>query len=323
MKTVMMQRGARTVIHTCGKVQPGEQVIIITDGEEMTRIAAALAGEAYALGAHPAIINMLPRQSDGQEPPRAVAVAMRASDIFFSVVTTSITHSQAVIDAIGAGSRGIMMSQFTEDMLVSGGIEADFAAVAPVCRALSEAMADSELIRLTNPFGTDLTMSSRGRKGNAMTCMVDAGQFSAIPNVEANVAVLEGTAEGVIAVDASIPYAGIGLVQEPVMVGVRKGMIVSIEGGADADRLRTDLESMNDPMVYNIAELGIGVNPQCRFIGAMLEDEGVWGAVHIGIGTNETVGGTVRAACHYDLILTQCTLLADGREIIKDGDICI
>lgn len=48
--------------------------------------------------------------------------------------------------------------------------------------------------------------------------------------------------------------------------------------------LKRDLEAKNDPNVYNIAEMGVGFNPQCRFMGFMLEDEGVFGSAHIGIG---------------------------------------
>jgi leucyl aminopeptidase (aminopeptidase T) len=45
--------------------------------------------------------------------------------------------------------------------------------------------------------------------------------------------------------------------------------------------------------------------------------------VHIGIGTNVTVGGKVRAAIHYDLIVTKATVIADGRTVLKDGEVCV
>ena len=53
----------------------------------------------------------------------------------------------------------------------------------------------------------------------------------------------------------------------------------------------------------------------------MLEDEGVRGSVHIGIGTSITLGGTVKAACHYDLIMTEATVTADGVTLLKDGKV--
>ena len=87
--------------------------------------------------------------------------------------------------------------------------------------------------------------------------------------------------------------------------------------------LEKDLASKEDPNVYNIAELGVGLNPQCRFIGFMLEDEGVRGSVHIGIGTNITLGGNLKAACHYDLIMTEPTLLADGEMLLHNGQVML
>jgi leucyl aminopeptidase (aminopeptidase T) len=216
-----------------------------------------------------------------------------------------------------------MMSQWTEDMMIGGGIEADFRGVAPVCKAVANAMAGARLVRLTTPFGTDLTMCTEGRQGNSFTCMVSKGQFTAVPNVEANVAPIEGSAEGVIVTDASIPYAGIGLLEEPVICRVEKGLIVAIEGGRQAKDLTSILASKHDPNVYNIAEIGVGLNPKSVFTGIMLEDEGVWGSVHIGIGTNATVGGRVRAAIHYDLIMTKSTIVADGRKVLENGQICV
>ena len=83
--------------------------------------------------------------------------------------------------------------------------------------------------------------------------------------------------------------------------------------------LADDLESRNDPMVYNVAELGVGLNPKCILQGIMLEDEGVYGSVHIGIGTNITLGGTIKAAIHYDLLMFNATIEMDGNIILENG----
>ena len=130
---------------------------------------------------------------------------------------------------------------------------------------------------------------------------------------------LEGTANGVIVANASVPYIGIGVLEEPIVCQVKDGRIISMEGGRQAEMLKRDLDSKNDPNVYNVAEMGMGLNPKCRFCGFMLEDEGVRGSIHIGIGTSITLGGVVKAACHYDLIMTGATVVADGRTILRDG----
>jgi leucyl aminopeptidase (aminopeptidase T) len=161
-------------------------------------------------------------------------------------------------------------------------------------------------------------MDITGRPGNALYCIVEPGQFSPVPNVEANVSPIEGTATGRIVVDASIPYLGIGLIEQPILVEVKDGFITSIEGGRQADVLGRDLASHGDRNSFNIAELGVGLNPKCKMIGIMLEDEGVLGSAHIGIGTNITLGGRIKAPCHYDLLVWNPRIEVDG-EVVIDG----
>jgi leucyl aminopeptidase (aminopeptidase T) len=320
MKKILMSKGARTIVEVCAGTTAGEQAVIVTE-PEMLPLAEAIAAAVYAVGAEPLITLMTPRASDGQEPPPTVAAAMKASQVFFNVVRTSITHTRATRDAAAAGARGMMMTQFTEEMLIHGGIEADFRALAPRCQAVAAAMAGARTIRLTSPHGTDLTLSADGRRGNALTCLISPGHFTTVPTIEANVSPLEGSAQGTIVADASIPYIGIGLLRQPVTATVERGMIVAIQGGPQADQLAKNLASKQDPQVYNVAELGVGLNPHCRFIGSMLEDEGVDGSVHIGIGTNITLGGHIKAACHYDLIMTGATIVADGRTVLERGEV--
>jgi leucyl aminopeptidase (aminopeptidase T) len=152
---------------------------------------------------------------------------------------------------------------------------------------------------------------------------VERGEFSTVPTIEANFSPLEGTAEGILVADASIPYLGIGVLKEPVKCLVEKGFIARIEGGYQADILKTDLESRKDPNSYNIAELGVGLNPESRMTGIMLDDEGVFGSVHIGIGSNITLGGNIKAAIHYDLLMWRATLELDGKVILEGGHLKI
>lgn len=318
MENIYMSRGASKVINVCAKVQPGEHVLIITEQSRFS-IAQALATEVYRVGAEPTVCIMQPRGQDSEEPPQLIAAAMKASDAFLSVVGKSITHTNAVKDAIAAGSRGLVLTHFTEEMLVHGGIEADFEEAKRVCIAMAQGMAGAEKIVLTAPGGTHLEYSAKGRRGNHLYCMVEPGQFSTLPTVEANVSPLEGTANGVFVADGSIPYIGIGVLEEPVTFKIENGRIVDISGGYQARVLAENLASKNDPNVYNLAEHGVGLNPNCRFCGFMLEDEGVYGSCHIGIGTSVNLGGTVKAACHYDAILKNGTIVADGKLLMENG----
>ncbi len=324
MKKIMMAKGARSIVEINLGVKENEHIAIITEPKQM-KIAEALAAAVVAAKAEPSIHILMPRERDGEEPPKTVAAAMKESDGFISAVYTSITHTHAVKDACANGSRGIMLTQFNEDQLIKGGVHADYYKAADNCKKVAKTLAGAKVIRITTPFGTNLILSGEGRRGNAMTGLVKAGEFGPVPTVEANVSPVEGSANGVIVADASIPYIGIGLLKTPVKMEVKDGYILpeSITGGEEAKKLANDWINKNDKNVYNVAEVGVGLNPECKFTGSMLEDEGVFGSLHIGVGTNITLGGIIKAPCHYDLIMTKSTLIADGITILKDGELMI
>jgi 2,5-dihydroxypyridine 5,6-dioxygenase len=41
--------------------------------------------------------------------------------------------------------------------------------------------------------------------------------------------------------------------------------------------------------------------------------------MHIGIGTSTNLGGTVKAATHFDAVMSRPTLPVDGEILIQDG----
>lgn len=321
MEWTRMMRGAKAILDKCAVVQPNEKVLIITD-TKLINIGQVLAAAAYERDAEPILTVIKPRDMDGQEPPEPVAEAMKSADVVLAPVSRSITHTRAVKEAAEAGARILVMTAFTERLMISGGIEADFKAQRPICQRLGNLFTAAQTARLTTPVGTDLTMNISGRRGNALTCVVDEpGLFSPVPNIEANVSPVEGSAQGRIVVDASIPYIGIGLLRQPVEMTVEKGFITEIRGGEQAEKLKRDLEEKGDPNVYNIAELGVGLNPKSEMTGIMLDDEGVLGSCHIGIGTNITLGGTLKASVHYDLVMWGPTLELDGEIVIERGNL--
>ena len=320
MKQIETIRGARTIVETCAGVKAGESVLIITD-TNMVEIAEVLAMAVKERDAEPILAVMIPRKGHSEEPPACLAEAMKKADVVLTPVSTSITHTLAMKDAAAAGARAIVMTAFTEDLLIRGGIQADFRKQKPICLEVARRFKEASSVKLTSPGGTSLTMRKEGRRGNALYCLVGPGEFSTVPTIEANFSPLEGTAGGIIAADASIPYLGIGVLKEPVKCRVEKGFIVGIEGGHQAEVLKKDLESRNDPNSYNVAELGLGLNPESRMTGIMLDDEGVFGSVHIGIGSNITLGGNVKAAIHYDLLMWKATIELDGKVILEKGDL--
>ena len=76
---------------------------------------------------------------------------------------------------------------------------------------------------------------------------------------------------------------------------------------------------MDDSNIYNVADLGIGLNPCSETTGSMMEDEGVFSTCHISIGDNTSFGGLVKAKSHFDLIMRVSTITIDNELLQKDG----
>lgn len=319
MKSILMTRGAGRILDVCAHLQQGETVVIATDFVN-SRLAEIVAAAATDRGAEVTIATMPPRQFDGAEPTEPVAAALKQADLVISLVTQSITHSTAIKESIQGGARGIMLSAFVERQLMGGGIDADFEAIAPLGQRVADLLAAARTARLTTPGGTDFHLDLTDRPGNAHTGLAhDPGVFTTVPNIESSISPVEGKSYGRFVADASIPYYGIGLLSEPVVYDVEDGRVTNITGGVQADQISAMMASADDTSVYNIAQLSFGLNPLCPMSGIMLDDEGVYGTSHIGIGTSTSLGGTVKAAMHYDVLMWKPTLELDGEVVLKEG----
>ena len=73
----------------------------------------------------------------------------------------------------------------------------------------------------------------------------------------------------------------------------------------------------------NIAEFGVGTNPKARISGNILEDEKVFGTVHIALGSNYDFGGHVKVPIHLDGIIKNPTVLIDGEYLFRNGNLVI
>ncbi len=323
MQIAGIMNGARKIVRTLARVTSGEQVLVAAD-TKTAAVAEALAAAALEITPDVVTTFMTPREVDGDEPPAIVAAALLAANVALLPVSYSISHSTATRRALEGGTRVLSLPAATPDQLVRGGAEADFEAQAPVVRRVAERLSAASTAHLTTPAGTNCIFDLRGRKGNAHDCILDRpGKFSAFPNIEANISPVDGTAEGVIVFDGSIPNLRLGgLLRDAVICTVSKGSIVKVDGGCEAAMIRQVWAGMGDAAVYNIAQLAIGLNPAILMLtGVWAQDHGAFGTVHIGIGTSANLGGTTKAAAHFDGMMNRPTLKLDGQPLLVDGEL--
>ena len=147
------------------------------------------------------------------------------------------------------------------------------------------------------------------------------GIWGNLPAGEAFAVPLEGTGEGqLVAAAGWFPN-----LSEDMIFRLEKGEVVEIQGGGtvgDKFRRLLDLGS-EDPICVarrNLAELGIGTNPNARKPDNVLEAEKIKGTVHIAIGDNIHMGGHVEADLHEDFVQPEADLILDGKPVIAGGE---
>lgn len=322
MHDVFMIKGAKIIIDTCTKPKPDEKILIVTDYHKFN-IANVLVSALNERGFKPTLSMMFPNELDGEEPPKVIAQAMLSADLIIMPVSKSISHSQAVKDALDNGARVLAMSAFVEEQMYKGGINADFEKQKKICLQFAKYFSDSNIIHISSEGGTNFSANLTNRKGNAHYCIVEnPGEYSAVPNIEANISPVEGDSEGCIVIDGSVPNFDIGLIRTPIKMPIKNGLIENIQGGQEAEKIKVILDELNSPMAFNIAQIAIGLNPKCRYFnGIMLNDHGVYGSAHIGFGTSHNLGGDIIAPLYFDGMISNPTISFDKRVVIKDGKI--
>lgn len=319
-KDQSMPYGMKQLLTSITHLKSNEKVLVITDdgASDIGEFVYEHARKFFATS----MIRMSPRKNHGEEPPDTVRAAMMNCDVAFGATTMSMFHTQARIEASKQGRmRWVGMQDYAFDMFEKGGLTADFDEIAEEINRVAEHF-QGKTFTLRAPGGTNMTCSVEGRKpvfdyGTSRT----PGSASFPPNAEVALGPVENTAEGILVFDGSIPHPLLNMLDEPVTCKVEKGYITEITGGKEANILRKILADYNDQTVYNIAELGLGLNRKNVICGRMAPDEGSYGNIHIGIGKNLNFGGHIDSPLHLDLLIRDVTIDIDGRRIMTEGEL--
>jgi leucyl aminopeptidase (aminopeptidase T) len=333
-----IRQGVLNMLEVNLAVREGETVLVMTDPptlaqwnefpvdqiEEalercvLARLVADLAAEAMPA----ARTTFLPYPCTGRfgaELDPETAEKMRRSDVVVAINNYSLTHTRAAQEACRAGARVASMPRFLAEMF-EGPMTADYHQVAEDSRRMAELLTKASSALLTTPHGTELTMDLGGRSGD-----VDSGFVAGLerpinlPGGEAFVVPVEGKAEGKVVVTPR----GYAPLKENMTIHFHAGEVTDIQGGGsvgDEYRLLLELPTPGlQPGRRNLAELGIGTNPQAKSVKTTLEAEKIMGTVHVAIGDNSVMGGTVQADLHQDFVLWEPDLSLDGHMVIKGG----
>jgi leucyl aminopeptidase (aminopeptidase T) len=317
--SVELLSASTVAIRDCMGARPGERVLVVTD-EPLRAIGLALQRAARDLGLEVLLVEMLPRRSNGEEPPPEVAELMKQADVVLCPTSKSLTHTDSRRAASLAGARVATLPGVTEEIMIRC-MNADYDEIAARTCRLCERLELTKTVRVTAPAGTDITMPIAGRQAHASSGLFrKKGQWGNLPTGEAYLAPLEGRSEGVVVVDGSM--AGVGLISSPLRIVVEGGYATEITGGREAGVLVRLLEPHGRD-ARNVAEFGIGTNDKATLTGVILEDEKVMGTIHVAFGDNKSMGGSVRVASHLDGLVKNPTVWFDDAKVIEEGRLLI
>lgn len=303
---------AEGVLSSCLAVKKGEEVLIVTDNTRK-EIGEALYEAAGNLGCERLLMVMNERELSGQEPPKAVAAAMKSADVVIAPTAQSLTHTNARIEAAKAGTRMATMPGITEEMFSQGAMTADYSKVEKLTAVVTEMLSKASVAKIEKD-GHVLTININGRDGVPSPGVYrEPGKCGNLPSGEAYIAPLEDGSEGEMIIDGSM--VGIGKLDSPLHMVISGGKLRSVTG-EKSENLDVLLKNETNG---TLCELGIGTNEAAVLNGIILEDEKVYGTVHIAFGTNTSFGGVNKAECHMDGIILRPTLYLDDVKVIEDG----
>jgi leucyl aminopeptidase (aminopeptidase T) len=313
--------------------QPGEEILILTDTRiteymGVSALLMAVMGAVRAVGAEAQMLTITARERANADLPRVAAEAMKAADGIFEATTMPAGHTYAAKEACAQGIRYLKLGSGTSYGHNDGAYRLiprsreELEEIGHRTAQLAEILEKGRKLHFTTAQGTDLRMEIGDGIVKNNNAKAKKGVFDVLVPGLAGTLPNHGTSQGKLVVTASIAPIYEPL-REPVVLTIEDGYITKIEGGAQAMSWKKMIEELDDPEAYNIAEIGIGTHPRARVTGGPLEDERIYGSVHIGIGTSITFGGDVKAAWHVDANVPNATLDVDGQRILEDGEFLI
>ena len=319
----------RRLLTQCAAVRPAERVLIVTDSGFEMEVVETFACVATEMGAEVVWTVMTPRANPGADPPAAVAQAMKGSDLVLELTSQWVGSSQARVQACAGGCRYLSMPELYFHLLRQGGpADVDFLKIRPTAETIRDKFEKADAVLFASPAGTNLRASLKGRKGRCLSGIADKpGMFSAPPIIESGTSPLEGTAEGTLVIDGVIPMVGIGQIRAPFAMEISGGRIRKFQaegaGRQFADQFREVLERYQDPSMFEVAEMSVGLNPQSRMSDSAVDAEAKLGTAHVAFGDNRGYGGTNAAPGHIDCVFRDATIELDGERIFENGRLLI
>jgi leucyl aminopeptidase (aminopeptidase T) len=205
----------------------------------------------------------------------------------------------------------------------------DFTVIEQNASRVRKVLLTTRELHVTTPDGTDLRFRLNPKPNvlvsdGTIPTVEEAGKgvFRAayLPAGEVFTLIAAGSADGKLVAD-QFPYQGKMIPN--LTVNVSAGRITSFTADADIERLKATYDAAT-PGRDQLTIIDFGINPGIENTAATSIRSWVpVGTVTLGFGNDIWAGGMNRSTFNLSPFLTNATVTADGREIVKDGKLII
>jgi leucyl aminopeptidase (aminopeptidase T) len=331
-----IRAGARQIVEQCLGLKAGQQIVILVD-ETTIEPGVAVAEAAESVGVSQTVIlvpvssqRRIPRESDLSFPAQRAAREARAILTCVNSLPDCLPFREHMLETQWTAHTkiGHMPGASLEVLRLA---DVDLERLATDCHCMEIAMARGKTLELTSytsggvPHRLAVDIGGWERLPVASDGIISDGAWGNVPSGETYIAPMEGSGEGSVVINGSIPGLVIGPERE-VVLHFAWGRLARIEP-ADGPIVRwlnetqiSKAKATGDLNWSNLAEIGVGMNPAVEHLtGNMLFDEKAAGTAHVALGSNTFMGGMVNASIHCDMVTKKPTILIDGKVVVERG----
>ena len=323
-----LANAARRLAEDMLGLKPGETFVITADTESDMSVVEATASAAFAAGAKPMVIAYpaplgVGKAADPMLPVDSIAGALAHADAWVEFNNKWMLYSTPFERAMAENGklRYLCLVGMDADMMTRLIGRVDQGRLSAFLRSVADITEAAESMRITTPAGCDLEFELNRK--NKLSCddgeakapgiYMLGGQICFVPKLS--------SINGQLVFEGSISPVP-GVIGEPVVMAVEKGVVREIMGGAAAEAFRGWLEGFGDPAMFRLAHGCYGLNPGAKVTGNVLEDERVWGATEWGLGYLSAYDAPEEhfdAPSHCDGLCLNSSVWLDGKQIMDVG----
>jgi leucyl aminopeptidase (aminopeptidase T) len=234
--------------------------------------------------------------------PEKIIKRVKKSNIVIALTEYSASHPLSIVCQNKKSMTRCASLPMVEKRMENTAFKADYKLIQKYTKILEDLLNDSIGAQISFSTGDSIYIDLRNRTALVDNGLCDkAGKLINLPSGESYIAPYEAAVDEV-SIFGETKTNGIlpdYFDDEIIKYHVKNNRITKIEGeGKKVQEIRRFFNE--NPSRRNIAELGIGCNPEAVVTGNGLEDEKVPG-LHIAYGMSKSLGGKTESDIHYDI----------------------